>query len=419
MSIYGMMRTGASGMAAQASRLGTVADNVANIGTTGYKRASTEFSTMVLDAAAGAYVSGGVESHTRYAISSQGPLAYTTSATDLAVKGGGFFLVSGAGGQIAMTRAGSFIKNGDGELVNAAGYKLMGYPLASGNPQAVANGYAGLEVVNLGTLAMRAEASTAGFLYVNLPAGAASVPAGDRPSDNVATSTYTGKTSLITYDNLGNQVIVDVYSTKTANEEWEIAVFDRAAAAAGGGFPYTSGPLVTTTLTFDPVTGALDGGSPTSIAIPVPNGQTLTLDLSQSSQLGTGYTVLDVFVNGSAPSEVESIEISETGVLYAVYANGARQATYQIPLANVRSPDNLLPLAGNIYVATENSGDLQIGFAETGAFGKIVSGALEQSNVDLATELTTMIESQRNYTANSKVFQTGADLMDVLVNLKR
>src|SRR5690606_41001712 len=108
MSLYGMMRTGASGMAAQSSRLGTVADNIANMSTTGYKRASTEFSTMVLDAGAGSYTSGSVESHTRYAISSQGPLAYTTSGSDLAIRGGGFFLVSGEGGQIYMTRAGSF-----------------------------------------------------------------------------------------------------------------------------------------------------------------------------------------------------------------------------------------------------------------------------------------------------------------------
>ncbi len=414
-----MMRTGASGMAAQANRLGTVADNIANLSTTGYKRASMEFSTMVLDAGAGSYTSGGVNSHTRYAISSQGPLAYTTSASDLAVKGGGFFLVSGQGGQIYMTRAGSFVMNGEGQFVNAAGYSLMGYPLVNGSPQGVANGYAGLETINVGALAMQADPSTAGVLFVNLPSNASAIPAADLPSANGPTATFTGKSSLVAYDNLGNEVIVDVYSSKVADEIWEVAVFDRSAAGAGGGFPYASGPLVTTTLAFDPTTGKLDALSPMSIDIPIPNGQTVTLDLSQSSQLAADYTVLDAAVNGNAPSEVERVEISDTGVLYAVFANGARIATHQIPLANVTSPDNLLPLAGNVYVATAESGDVRIGFAGTGGFGAIVSGAVEQSNVDLATELTTMIESQRNYTANSKVFQTGADLMDVLVNLKR
>src|SRR5690606_1028356 len=191
MSLYGMMRTGVSGMAAQASRLGTVSDNIANVSTVGYKRASTEFSTMVLDAGAGSFVPGGVDPHTRYAISSQGPLDYTTSATDLAVRGNGFFLVSDLGGQIFMTRAGSFVPDGDGRLVNAAGYTLMGYSLANGAPQVVANGYAGLEVINIGELALQATPSTEGVFFVNLPSNATAIPPGDLPSANAATADFT------------------------------------------------------------------------------------------------------------------------------------------------------------------------------------------------------------------------------------
>jgi flagellar hook protein FlgE len=116
---------------------------------------------------------------------------------------------------------------------------------------------------------------------------------------------------------------------------------------------------------------------------------------------------------------VDHVEVSDDGYLYSVFENGARAASYRIPLADVPSPDNLQPLAGNVYVTSTESGDIQVGFAKDGGFGTIVSGALEQSTVDLASELTNMIESERNYTANSKVFQTGADLMDVLVNLKR
>ena len=62
---------------------------------------------------------------------------------------------------------------------------------------------------------------------------------------------------------------------------------------------------------------------------------------------------------------------------------------------------------------------MRVGFPGDGDYGTIVSGALESSNVDIAEELTQMITSQRNYTANSKVFQTGSDLMDVLLTLKR
>jgi flagellar hook protein FlgE len=148
MGIYSMMRTSASGMAAQANRLGTVADNIANVNTTGYKRAATEFSSLILESGTAEYVSGGVESRIRHAISEQGSFKFTTSSTDLAVKGDGFFVVSDSAGQPFLTRAGSFVRNADGDLVNAAGFKLMAYQLSGGTPSIVTNGTAGLEAVN-------------------------------------------------------------------------------------------------------------------------------------------------------------------------------------------------------------------------------------------------------------------------------
>ena len=412
-----MMRTSVSGMAAQANRLSTVADNIANSSTTGYKRASTEFSSLVLESGGSAYESGSVETRVRYGISDQGTFKFTTSVTDLSVRGNGFFLVNNESGQTYLTRAGSFVKDGNGDLVNAGGFKLMGYSLAPGAPPPVANSTAGLEVVNIGALALQSDPSTAGNLFVNLPSNAAIQT--DLPSGNLGTAVYTAKTSLVTYDNLGNEVTLDVYMTKTADNTWEVAVFNQAEATAGG-FPYASGPLAPPeTLLFDPATGQLDASSPTGLSIPIPNGGTVTLDMSQSSQLAADYSVLDAAVNGNAPSEVERVEIADDGTLYAVFQNGARLATYRIPLANVASPDNLQPLAGNVFAPSVDSGDIQVGFANEGGLGSMVSSALEQSTVDLASELTAMIESERNYTANSKVFQTGSELMDVVVNLKR
>ena len=105
--------------------------------------------------------------------------------------------------------------------------------------------------------------------------------------------------------------------------------------------------------------------------------------------------------------------------MYGTFPNGEKRSTYQIPLANVRSPDNLKLLPGDIFTPTDTSGGITVGFARQGGFGSIISGAKEQSTVDLASELTAMIEAQRGYTANSKTFMTGAELMDVAVNLKR
>ncbi len=124
-------------------------------------------------------------------------------------------------------------------------------------------------------------------------------------------------------------------------------------------------------------------------------------------------------IDGIGPSGVAGYEISDDGIVYLKYENGDLAPKYRIAMANVQSPDNLKPLAGNVYSQSNDSGVIVMGYAGNGGFGTILSGALEDSNVDIAEELTSMIESQRNYTANSKVFQTGSELMEVLVNLKR
>lgn len=417
MSLYGMMRTGVSGMNAQANRLSTVADNIANSDTTGYKRSSTEFSTLIMPSAGGAYNSGGVTTTVRSAVSSQGVLQYTTSVSDLAVNGDGFFVVQDASGTPYLTRAGSFVPDAQGRLVNAAGYQLMAYSYANGEPAATANGFEGLVPVQISDQEMTATPSTEGNFTGNLPAGA-TPPSGPLPSSNDPTAEYTSKSSLVAYDNLGNKVLLDVYFTNTGNGTWQVSVFDQSKATPGTSFPYTGGALGSANLTFDTTTGKLTG-SVDSISFTVPNGSNLDLSLSKLTQLGTGFTVSDAKVNGNAPSAIEKVQIGQDGIIYAQYADGSTKALYKIPLADVQSPDNLTAMPGNVYVQSADSGAVRIGFANEGKLGSIVSGALENSNVDIAEELTNMIAAQRSYTANSKVFQTGSDLMDVLVNLKR
>lgn len=419
MSLYGMMRTGVSGMAGQSSRLSTVADNIANSSTNGYKRATTEFSSLIIPNPPGSYASGGVTTSVRYAISQAGNLQYTTSASDLAVSGDGFFVVQDAGGSPFLTRAGSFVPDGEGRLVNAAGFYLLGYSYENGPPSAVTNGFSGLEPVTISESELTASPSTSGLFSANLPSSAVVIAAADLPSANAATATQSAKSSLVVYDNLGAEVLVDIYFTKTAANTWEVAVFDKAAATGTTSFPYSSGPLVTETLSFNATDGRLTALSATGITIPIPGGAAFALDLSSVSQLATAYTELNAEVNGNAPSAIDQIEIDTDGTVYAQYENGSFRALYRIPLATVQSPDQLAVLPGNVYSQSTDSGDVRVGFAGEGGMGGVVSGALENSNVDIALELTSMIESQRSYTANSKVFQTGSELLDVLVNLKR
>jgi flagellar hook protein FlgE len=421
MSLFGTMKTAVSGMSAQANRLGTVGDNIANSSTTAYKKASTSFSSLVLPSTAGAYNSGGVETSTSYSVSEQGALEYTTSKTDLAIQGDGFFVVSDPAGNTFLTRSGNFTKDESGYLVNAAGYTLLGYSYESGTPTTVVNSYDGLIPINVGGNDLSAVASTKGSLAGNLNS-AAPVVTGDTPADNTAAvvvdMTSTMKTSLTSYDSLGNPVVYDFYFSKTADGEWDVSVYNAADAATtgSGSFPYSSSELVHGSLAFDAngKLSTLDGA--TDLALDV-NG--IKIDLSKMTQLAAKSNISSGSVDGSAPSSIQSVSIDAAGTINAIYADGSTKPLFQIAMATVESPDNLDVQSGNVYSTTSDSGVVTLGFAGSSGFGKIVSGALETSNVDLANELTEMIESQRSYSANSKVFQTGSDLMDVLINLVR
>ncbi len=420
MGLYGVMTTSVSGMSVQSDRMGTVADNIANINTTGYKTASTEFATLIAEGSVAEYVPGSVSTIPRRAVAQQGDFNYTKSSTDLAVSGNGFFMVESADGTPFLTRAGNFVPDSNGDLVNAAGFKLLGYNLLDGSSSSVINSAAGLQVVSSSSLGMKATPSTSGTFNAILPADAAVTAVADLPSANASTAEYAGKTSIVAYDNLGHQVTLDVYSAKTAANTWEVTVYNADGASSSGGFPYAAGSQLTTaTLNFDSTTGALTPASPQSLSVNIPNGATLNFDISKMTQLASAYTPQAGTANGSPPTAVDRLEISKDGTVTAVYKDGSRVDAFRIPLAKVASPDNLTAISGNVYATNKESGDLQLGTANGGGLGAIISGALESSTVDLASELTTMVQAQRNYTANSKVFQTGTELLDVLVNLVR
>ena len=418
MSFFGSMTTAITGIRAQSSALGYISDNIANSQTTGFKRTDANFYDIVTASSPNFHQPGAVVAKPGYTNTVQGSVDASQISTNMAINGDGFFIVQDASGTPVLTRAGAFVPDAQGRLVNAAGFQLMAYSYENGVPAATVNGFQGLEPVTITDQGMTATPSTNGSFSANLPAGATPVAAGDLPSANSATAQYTAKSSLVAYDNLGNKVLLDVYFTNTGVGSWQVSVFDQSKATPGTSFPYTGGALGSANLTFDTTTGQLTGATK-SVSFTVPNGAPMTLDLSTLTQLGTGYTPGDAHVNGNAPSTIEKIEISKDGTIYALNKDGSSKALYKIPLADVTSPDQLAALAGNVYAQSSESGAVRIGFANEGKLGAIISGALENSDVDIAEELTSMIAAQRSYTANSKVFQTGSDLMDVLVNLKR
>ena len=427
MSIYASMRTSVSGMNAQSSRLGTIADNIANASTVGYKRADSQFTSLVRERPGelSRYQSGGVTARVRQNVGQQGTLEFTSQATDLAVQGDGFFVVESPAGERVLTRAGSFVPDRDGRLVNAAGFALLGQPAGA----APGNG-GELVPVDLAATALQATASSEGRVVVNLDAAAPVIAPAERPSNNAAASQSSGRTSVLAFGAKGREQLLDVHFARTGPDTYEVAAFDRAAASDPGPFPYAGGPgahpLAVATLRFDPVTGRIDPGGAQSIAVPVPDPDvapadwtTVELDLSLASHLSADFSVRELAIDGHGPAAISRVEIARDGMLRAVYETGVARELYEIPLATVTSPDRLNALPGNVFSESAQSGLVVVGRAETGAAGTIVAGALEASNVDIAAELTAMIQSQRNFTANSKVFQTGSELMDVIVNLKR
>lgn len=411
MSLYGIMRTGVSGMAAQSNKLSTVSDNIANVNTTGYKRASTEFSSLILKSGSGNYDSGAVETDVRYAITDAGHTQFTTSTTDLAVQGNGFFVVSNAANtQQFLTRAGSFVPDSQGNLVNAAGYYLLGQP---GNVSNFSqNSLSGMQIVNVSNVSQIPVPSTLATVTGNLDPSAAIVPPASLPP---GPTSYSSKSSIVAYDNIGNAKTLDVYMAKTGTaagvDTWQIQVYDSAA-----GTPLAGG---LGTFTFDTTAagkGAITGAS--SLSVNVPGGSPLTINMSALTQVASSFD-FKANVNGSVPSGIDKVDVDTSGHVTAVLKNGQTTTLFTIMLADVESPDNLTPEAGNVYSTNLNSGNAHAANAGSGGLGTIQSGALEDSNVDLADELTSMIEAQRGFTANSKSFQTGADLLDVVVNLKR
>ncbi|GJD56624.1 flagellar hook protein FlgE [Methylobacterium dankookense] len=402
MSLIGVLRTGVSGMNAQSNRISTVAENIQNSSTTGYKRTATEFSSLLLDSAdSGNYNSGAVETTIRRSVSEQGPVSFTTSPTDLAIQGSGFFMVRDANNASYLTRSGNFVVDGPtGNLVNAGGFTLLGYGLL---PNGEPNIDGGLVPVTLPTTGLQAQASTEAKLAGNLPLSVAV----QTTAPGTAAGTYSQKTSVVAYDSLGQKVPLDVYMTRTASDTWTVQVYDRATPPVKQGEGTVSFDAKGQAVGTPSITLAGTGGTPA-----------MSVSLGSLTQLGAEYDV-KTSADGSAPKAGTGVSIATDGTVYATFADSSRAAVFRIPLADVRSPDNLQPRAGNVYETTAESGSIEIGTATRSGRGTIKAGALEQSNVDVSTELTTMIESQSVYTANSKVFMTGNELLDTLMNLKR
>ncbi|MFE0755392.1 flagellar hook protein FlgE [Inquilinus sp. NPDC058860] len=432
MSIQSAMQAGVMGLFSQSARMSSISDNIANSGTVGYKRASVDFSTLVTPSAGGSYAAGGVSANARLQISKQGIINPGSSTTDLAISGRGFFLVTnsvtgGATAKTALTRAGSFLPDENGNLRNTAGYYLLGWPAkADGTIGPVdQDGTGSLQVVNVNTMTAAGQPTTTMGFSGNLPADqtgpdAPTVPfktsaeffsplgASDRLFLEWQPSTTRNQWTLTVADASGNKFgSVDVTFNDSGPNAGQPASWSNATAGGFGGF------------SFDTATG--------QAVLSVPNGSTpqqVTLSLGAPNTAGgvvqfAGTYNPKISKDGAAVGRLSRVEADESGKLIGIFDNGARRTLYQIPIADVANPDGLNPEDGNVYTISRESGAMRLWGAGTGPVGSVAGGSLESSNVDLAEELTQLIQTQRAYSSNAKIVQTADEMLNETTQLKR
>lgn len=430
MSIFGGMRSAVTGLAAQSQQLGMIADNIANVSTVGYKRTSAQFSTLVTVAStASSHSPGGVATNVQRGIDQQGLLEASTSTTDVAISGDGFFVVSDesdGSGNIYFTRAGSFRPDKDGNLVNAAGYYLTGWPVTSG-VVAQTNVLSAFDVINVGNLTTQPQETTTIDMSANLSAEA------------VATDTYDLAAQL--FDQQGVSHTMTMTFTKTANpREWTITGTFTDALYDDGGAGVASTVLGTLTFNADGTLGAVAAGANSTL---VGDDLVFTADYDSNTAtaadqvavtlnlgtLGVAANSMTNFAGANTPNFIEQdgrqfgsltgVTIGEDGTVTVQFDNGITRDVYQVPLVTFNNPNGLAEKTGNVFLETTASGTATAHSANSGGAGEIAPSALESSTVDIADEFTRMIITQRAFSANTRVITTGDEMLDELVRIVR
>ena len=434
MTISSSLNAGVAGLAANASRLATIADNIANSATYGYKRAEAEFSSLVIESGQGTYSAGGVRVTTQRAIDQPGALATTNNATDLAVRGRGFLpvttessLLSNTGDlPLFLAATGSFRTDEDGFLRTTSGVTLMGWPADPDGsiPTFPRDTGDGLVPVQINVNQFTSEPTTRIALGVNLPATETEFGADGDPLE----------LSVEYFDNLGTSQAINIEFTPTipavagASNTWTVVLTD---SASGGGVigeyevifdaSRGSGGTITTVNTttggaFDPATGDFTvnvAGGPIDINIgAVGTGTGLT-------QLSDSFAPTSISKDGSPVGNLISVEVDANGFVRANFDIGITRTIYQIPLIDLPNPNGLIAQDNQTYRTSNESGSFFLWDAADGPTGDVVGFALEESATDVAGELTQLIQTQRAYSSNAKVIQTVDEKLQETTNIKR
>jgi flagellar hook protein FlgE len=433
MSITSALQTGVSGLQANSKAVGGISENIANANTVGYKRG---FAHMITTTASGSNNTGvlAVVAQESLQISKAGGLISTESETDLAISGNGFFVVSENPNDpnqanYLLTRAGSFLPDENGDLVNAAGFYLAGFPYDS-DGQVVAvdrSSFASMETVNVSKLKLSATATSEATALGNLPS----------QSTGLATPGAPFTTSSEYFTSLGStERVTFSWQPSSTDNQWNVSLTDHDGNALGSfdmtfsdsgatsGAPSlyanaTNSATAPSSFSLDTTTGVAtivlnNGATPQTMTVSfgaIGSFEGITQFSGDFSQTFTR--------DGSNLGELIRTEFDTAGTMYGVFDNGMRRALYEVPVGIVENPNGLGERQGNAYQLTGDSGSFQALSATGGRVGVINARALEASNVDIAQEMTDLIKAQRAFSTNASVITTVDEMMDETTRLKR
>ncbi|WP_461537448.1 flagellar hook protein FlgE [Spongorhabdus nitratireducens] len=393
--------TAISGLNSASRSMDYISNNIANTSTTGYKAMSAQFADLYTSGGSG----GGVYVADVSQNMSQGNINYTSSKTDMAIKGDGFFVLEDASGQLVYSRAGHFEMDKDNYLVNNQGLRVQGYP-ADANGNLVTGAPQDLKVSNSD---MPAKPTSSIELGINLDSRQ------DKPKvdtfDSSNPASYNSTSSTQVYDSQGNSHTVTAYYVKKGDNSWDVHYMvgkDEIGTAdlkfnENGSLASIDGD--TSKKTVD-LTGSLPGGAaPLKVA----------MDVSSFTQFGSDFSVNTNKQNGNPSGSYQGIEISKEGKIYAQYSNGERRMMGAVVLADFANPNGLEQNGDTTWVASRDSGAALYGLPNTAGLGSTIAGAVEQSNVDQAKELVNMVVVQSAYQANAKMITTSNSLTQTLL----
>ncbi len=443
-----------SGLNNHQTRMDVLGNNIANVNTYGFKKERVTFQDILSQMLSGAarptddrgginpkQVGLGMSIASIDKIMTQGSIQTTGRNTDLAIAGEGFFILK-KGEKTYYSRAGNFMLDSQGYLVNPNGLRVQGWRAqVLPNGQRVVNTSAPLEdIIIPKNDKFPARATTTVRFRSNLDANLPILPANPTEEERIR-GTHTA--SIDIYDSYGNAHRLAVDFVRTGVNTWTATVnvegaqpgtttvYIGGAAVAGDDNTFdlafnTDGTIAS--ITSRGGTTANAGNLVATVSFTLPDGTVQNINLN----LGTVGQTQNSITQFAAPSTtaayeqdgytmgyLESFKIDDAGIITGIYDNGQMATLGQIALATFVNPEGLTKTGENTYQESNNSGMPDIGPAGFKGRGKLYAGALEMSNVDLADAFTDMIVTQRGFQANSRVITTSDQMLQELLTLKR